>query len=71
MYGFKLVRRGQKGDHVALCQAALNIRAGAGLAVDKDCGAKTEAAIEAFQEARGLDPDGECGAKTWPALLGA
>lgn len=71
VYGFKLVKRGQKGDHVALCQAALNIRAGAGLAVDKDCGAKTEAAIEAFQKARGLDPDGECGAKTWPELLGA
>lgn len=71
VYGFKLVKRGQKGDHVALCQAALNIRTGAGLAVDKDCGAKTEAAIEAFQETRGLDPDGQCGAKTWPALLGA
>lgn len=69
VYGFALVKPGSKGAAVSLCQAALNIRAGAGLAVDGEYGPKTKAAIAAWQRRRGLDADGECGPKTWPTLL--
>lgn len=43
-----LVKKGSKGWAVSFCQVLLNYY-GAGLEVDGDCGAKTEAAIKKFQ----------------------
>lgn len=39
--------------------------------VDGKYGAKTEAAVRAFQSAHGLKPDGICGPLTWAALIAA
>jgi hypothetical protein len=62
-----------KGDHgpdVQALQTALWKVGGYGLLIDSDFGPKTEAAVVAFQSARGLNPDGVVGAKTWAALEG-
>jgi len=70
VYGFAQVKNGSSGNHVKLCQAALNIRMKAGLIVDGACGPVTVAAIKKWQSKVGLYQDGICGAKTWPTLLG-
>ena len=44
------------------------VQAKVGVAADGIYGAKTEAAVRAFQSAHGLDPDGIVGPKTWRAL---
>ena len=41
---------------------------GVGVVVDGNFGAKTEAAVRAFQRERGLVPDGIVGPKTWAML---
>lgn len=58
----KTLRRGDKGDEVALLQKKLGITA------DGSFGPKTEAAVIAFQKSKSLEPDGICGPKTWQAL---
>lgn len=70
VYGFSQVKNGSSGNAVRLCQAALNIRNGAGLLVDGACGPVTVNAIKQWQRKVGLYADGICGAKTWPTLLG-
>ena len=62
------LRRGSQGDEVEELQALLNAKYGANLDVDSIFGAKTEAAVKAFQRANGLTADGVVGAKTWKAL---
>lgn len=62
------LRKGNSGDEVAELQAMLNAKYGYDLEVDGVFGAKTEAAVKAFQKARGLYADGIVGAKTWAAL---
>jgi murein L,D-transpeptidase YcbB/YkuD len=57
-------------DSVELVQQAL-AASGYDVAVDGDFGTDTQAAVEEFQEARGLDADGEVGPATWEALFGA
>ncbi len=58
------LRRGATGDWVKRVQEKI------GVAPDGDFGAKTEAAVRAFQRARGIVPDGIVGPKTWAALDG-
>jgi peptidoglycan hydrolase-like protein with peptidoglycan-binding domain len=60
--------RGATGASVKQLQQAL---ANAGFspgAIDGDFGAKTDAAVKAFQKAKGLGVDGVVGPKTWSAL---
>lgn len=63
-----LIKKGSQGDAVKKLQQALNAK-GYKLTEDGDFGAKTEAAVKAFQKANGLEVDGEVGEKTWGALI--
>lgn len=67
---YQTVRLGSKGDAVVALQNAL-VASGAKIVVDGDFGPSTDAALKAFQAARGLTQDGVAGPKTWAALLGA
>ena len=58
------LRRGAVGDLVKIIQATV------GVADDGAFGAKTEAAVRAFQSDRGLVPDGIVGPGTWKAIAG-
>lgn len=62
------LRKGNSGDEVAELQALLNAKCGSDLKVDGVFGAKTEAAVKAFQKANNLTVDGIVGPKTWSAL---
>jgi len=59
------VRRGSRGDVVAMLQREL------GIAADGIFGPVTEGAVRTLQAAYGLTVDGICGPKTWAAALGA
>lgn len=64
------VYKGCQGEYVKPVQAILK---GLGYYtgnVDGDAGAKTSAAIKAFQYAKGLDADGYFGVNSWKAFLG-
>lgn len=63
------IKKGSKGNPVKAMQQLLNLRINAGLAVDGDCGTKSDAAIRSYQKAKGLTTDGICGAKTWTKLI--
>ena len=63
------VKRGGKGEDVRTVQRLLNAKGFSCGAVDGIFGVKTEAAVKAFQRAKGLAVDGIVGAKTWSALL--
>lgn len=71
VYNFGTVQNGTRGAAAYLLQAALNLRANAGLVLDGISGVKTVAAIEAWQKAHGLTVDGICGPLTWNSLLAA
>lgn len=71
VYNFGTVQNGTRGAAAYLLQAALNLRANAGLVLDGISGAKTVAAIKAWQRAHGLTEDGICGKNTWNSLLAA
>ena len=58
-----VLKKGSKGEEVKVLQRALNITP-----VDGDFGAKTEAAVKAFQKSKGLGADGIVGNKTWEVL---
>ena len=62
------LRRGSMGEAVEELQALLNAKYGANLEIDGNFGAKTEAAVKAFQQAHGLAVDGVVGPKTRKAL---
>jgi len=60
--GRPTLRRSATGELVKQVQAKV------GVVADGNFGAKTEAAVRAFQRAHGLVPDGIVGPKTWAAL---
>lgn len=63
------IRRGSTGDTVRQLQAWLNdVRGGDPLQVDGAFGPVTDAAVRAYQGAKGLTVDGVVGPKTWQAL---
>lgn len=65
---YPAIRRGSRGAAVAEAQGLL---AATGYEVTPDglFGARTDAAMRAFQKSVGLTADGICGPKTWAALL--
>ena len=68
---YPLLSKGSKGEDVRQLQAALNAAgASPGLNADGDFGARTDAAVRAFQAKRGLVVDGFVGGGTWSSLLG-
>ncbi|MGB8768637.1 MAG: N-acetylmuramoyl-L-alanine amidase [Candidatus Korobacteraceae bacterium] len=62
--GRPTLRRPATGELVKQVQAKV------GVVADGNFGAKTEAAVRAFQQAHGMIPDGIVGPKTWAALDG-
>ena len=62
------LRRGSRGEAVARLQAALTAAGFDTGGADGVFGAGSEAAVRAFQTARGLTSDGIAGAATWQAL---
>lgn len=67
------LRRGSRGEYVTLMQTKL-IQRGYDVGktgADGIYGAKTEAAVRAFQADNGLKADGICGQATWSALESA
>ena len=64
-----VLRKGTNGGHVRTLQILLNKYGGAKLAEDGNYGAKTLAAVKAYQQSRKLTADGVVGALTWSKLL--
>lgn len=64
-----VLRRGMASAAVEALQRAL-AAAGSPIAIDGDFGPGTEAALKAFQRAKGLADDGVAGQATWAALGG-
>lgn len=70
----KIIKKGIKGEAVRTLQTLLKALGYKGadkkvLSVDGECGSNTEAAIKAFQKAKGLSDDGVCGSKTWDKII--
>ena len=63
-----LTRQGDKEHPVATLQHLLRAR-GQNVVVDGDFGPRTDAAVRAFQQQRGLAVDGIAGPDTWSALI--
>ena len=63
-----LVRQHDHGHPVATIEYLLRAR-GQNIAADGDFGPTTDAAVRAFQQAKGLAADGIVGPKTWAALI--
>ncbi|WP_170144561.1 peptidoglycan recognition protein family protein [Citricoccus muralis] len=62
------VSSGDSGTEVEYLQRGLKASSGVDLATDGHFGDQTEAAVSAYQKARGLTVDGVAGGKTWAAL---
>lgn len=69
VYTMKTIKKGSKGTQVKVLQWLLNNAGYDCGEIDGICGAKTVAAIKAYQQANGLVADGIAGRKTWAALL--
>lgn len=63
-----VLRRGSEGEDVGRLQGRLRDRGFSPGLTDRRFGPGTEAALLAFQRARGLLADGVCGPATWAAL---
>ena len=68
MAGEPILRRGSRGSAVAQLQEQLSAAGFDPGAADGIFGARTDAAVRAFQQARGLMVDGIVGPRTWAAL---
>ncbi len=69
-----VLQKGSKGEQVKALQRmlyAMGYQLGTKNPVDGDFGAKTDAAVRAYQKDAGLTVDGIVGEKTWSSLLGA
>lgn len=69
----RVLKNGAKGDDVKAMQVLLEAAGCKGKMDSKkygSFGAKTEAAVKAYQKKKGLTVDGICGPKTWAKLLG-
>jgi peptidoglycan hydrolase-like protein with peptidoglycan-binding domain len=64
-----VLKKKAKGDAVRALQGVLNAHGFDCGEVDGSFGAKTDAAVRAFQKARGLTVDGIVGEDTWTTLL--
>ncbi len=64
-----VLKKGSRGEAVKAMQQLLNGH-GHKLEVDGSFGTATEAALKAYQAAKGLASDGSCGAITWTNLTG-
>ncbi|QCB46895.1 peptidoglycan-binding protein [Hydrogenophaga sp. PAMC20947] len=64
------LRRGSRGSAVADLQRRLGVTGFSAGPADGIFGSNTDAAVRAFQRARGLGVDGIVGSNTWGALLG-
>lgn len=69
--GSTVLKKGSKGDSVYMYQYALKVLGYASFTPDGSFGAKTEAAVKAFQKANGIGQDGMIGKKTTNALPAA
>jgi peptidoglycan hydrolase-like protein with peptidoglycan-binding domain len=67
-----VLQKGSKGASVKAMQLLLigNGYPCGATGADGDFGANTDAALRAYQKAKGLTADGICGEKTWGKLLG-
>ncbi len=68
-----VLKKGSKGEQVKALQRmlyAMGYSLGTKNPVDGEFGAKTDAAVRAYQADNGLTVDGIVGAKTWGSLLG-
>lgn len=63
-----LAKEGHRGANVSTVQYLVTAH-GHATEADGDFGPNTEAAVTAFQQAKGLDADGAVGDQTWPALV--
>lgn len=63
-----MIQKGAKGDLVRVLQAALKAAGFDPGPADGDFGPRTDAAVRAFQGAKGLEVDGQVGPRTWAAL---
>lgn len=70
-HGWPYVAHGQSAVGVLTVKSIQHLlnQAGNSLEVDGNMGAKTGAAVSAFQKAEGLVQDGDCGPKTWAKLV--
>ncbi len=64
-----VLKKGSKSATVGVLQAILNTNGFDCGEIDNSFGSKTDAAVRAFQKAKGLTVDGSVGAATWTALL--
>ena len=69
MIELPVLHKGCVGGYVRTVQILLNKYNNANLAEDGGFGARTEAAVIAYQSDRGLAVDGWVGAETWAQLL--
>lgn len=69
VYDMKTLRKGSTGMQVKVLQYLLNAKGYDAGKEDGIFGAKTLAAVKAFQKARGLSIDGVVGKNTWSELL--
>lgn len=65
----KVVRSGNKGDHVKMLQSSLTMLGYNVNGIDGHCGPGCVAAIKAYQRDNVLSVDGSCGPATWTSIL--